>query len=92
MRGELNQKQSMLCYISPQGFVPQNHPLRPVKEMVDAALMRLSPKFDEMYSHTGRITLGTEHTADALFVPVQFIRHCQHGLGSIESARSQRAI
>lgn len=60
MRGELDQRQAMFCYISPEGFVPQNHPLRPIKEMVDAALVDLSPKFDEMYSHTGRPSIPPE--------------------------------
>lgn len=60
MRGQVDQLQSMFCYISPEGFVPKSHPLRPIKEMVDAALEELSPKFNEIYSHTGRPSIAPE--------------------------------
>ncbi len=60
MRGQTDQRQSMFCYISPEGFVPKGHPLRPLKKMVDAALEKLSPKFDEIYSHTGRPSIPPE--------------------------------
>lgn len=60
MRGQADQRQSMFCYISPEGVVPKSHPLRPIKEMVDAALKELSPKFDQIYSHTGRPSIPPE--------------------------------
>lgn len=60
MRGEKDQRQSMFCYISPEGFVPKDHPLRPIKEMVDLALKDLSPEFDKIYSHTGRPSIPPE--------------------------------
>jgi len=60
MRGENDKTQQMFCYVSPESFVPKNHPLRPLKEMVDAALKEISPKFSKMYSHTGRPSIAPE--------------------------------
>lgn len=60
MRGENEPSQAMFCYVSPEGLVPKNHPLRPIKSMADAALKKLSPKFDAMYSHTGRPSIPPE--------------------------------
>ncbi len=60
MRGENEPSQAMFCYVSPEGLVPKNHPLRPIKTMADAALKKLSPKFDAMYSHTGRPSIPPE--------------------------------
>jgi transposase len=60
MRGETDPRQAMFCYISPESFIPQGHPLRAIKKMVDEALKELSPKFDEIYSHTGRPSIPPE--------------------------------
>ena len=54
MRGNENQQMSYFSYISPEERVPQDHPLRPIREMVDKTLKDLSPVFDKLYSHTGR--------------------------------------
>jgi transposase len=60
MRGINDQTQAMFCYISPESFVPKEHPLRPLKKMVDSALKEISPLFDDIYSHTGRPSIPPE--------------------------------
>lgn len=50
----------MLCLISAESRVPQDHPLRAVKALADAALKRLSPVFDAMYADTGRPSVPPE--------------------------------
>ena len=50
----------MLCLISVESRVPQDHPLRPVKALADAALKRLSPVFDAMYADNGRPSVPPE--------------------------------
>jgi transposase len=60
MRGINDQTQAMFCYISPESFVPKDHPLRPLKKMVDSALNEISPLFDDIYSHTGRPSIAPE--------------------------------
>ena len=45
----------MLSYLSPEERVPANHPLRPIRLMVDDALRKaLSPAFSRLYSAFGR--------------------------------------
>jgi len=53
MRGEDQDQQAMFSYISPEARVPKDHPLCPIRIMVDNALVDLAPLFKEMYSHTG---------------------------------------
>jgi transposase len=60
MRGQEKKQSSALCLISPASRVPERHPLRGVKLLADAALSRLSPVFDVMYSDTGRPSIPPE--------------------------------
>jgi hypothetical protein len=49
MRGIDKQQSAMFSYVAPEARVPPNHPLRPIREMVDESLKALSPVFDDMY-------------------------------------------
>ena len=51
MRGSEQIQDAMFSYISPAQRVPQDHPLRPIRKMVDEALKELSPKFDVDAAH-----------------------------------------
>ena len=61
MRGSENRQENMFSYVSPEARVPKKHPLRPIRKMVDKALGDLSPKFSELYSHTGRPSVAPEY-------------------------------
>ena len=65
MRGELDPQADMYCLVSPESFVPQDHPLRAIKPFVDAALQRLSPLLDEMYAQIGRPSIPPERLLKA---------------------------
>ena len=54
MRGDDPRHDSMFSYVTPEARVRPDHPLRPIRRMTDAALARLSPRFDRLYSTTGR--------------------------------------
>ena len=56
MRGDDNQQEGMFSYISPEKRVPADHPLRPMRKMVDEILQDLSPRFAKLYSDVGRRT------------------------------------
>lgn len=60
MRDEDRNQQAMFSYVSPEARVPKNHPLRPIRTMVDQVLDDLAPLFREMYSHTGRFSIPPE--------------------------------
>ena len=72
MRGEDQQQQSMFGYVSPEARVPKDHPLRPIRIMVDNALDDLAPLFQEMYSHTGRPSIAPEQILRALLLQVLY--------------------
>ena len=44
----------MLLVINLEEKVPEEHPLRPIKQLADAALKELSQLFDQIYSALGR--------------------------------------
>ena len=57
MRGKAPQQATMLTAVTPDALVPQHHPIRRIKPMVDRALLRLSPTFDPMYATNGRASV-----------------------------------
>ena len=48
--------------------MPAEHPLRPIREMTDHALVRLSPQFEAMYSEMGRPSIPPEQLLRALLL------------------------
>jgi transposase len=68
MRGTEDKRDAMFIYLSPEDFVPADHPLRPIRTMVDQALESLSAEFDRMYSHTGRPSIPPERLLKALIL------------------------
>src|SRR5690606_468378 len=60
MRGTDFQQEGMFSYVSPESRIPQAHPLRPIRTMVDAALKGLSRRFEAMYSQVGRPSIPPE--------------------------------
>ena len=65
MRGPLNPQADMYCLVSPESFVPAEHPLRQIKPFADEALQRLSPLLDEMYAQIGRPSIPPERLLKA---------------------------
>ena len=65
MRGQVNPQSDMLCLLSPESRVPQHHPLRQVKVLVDEVLRDLSPLFDQMYAREGRPSIPPERLLKA---------------------------
>ena len=61
MRGSAEQQAVMLTAITPDALVPQAHPIRQIKPIVEAALAKLSPTFARMYAEVGRPSIPPEH-------------------------------
>lgn len=72
MRSKDTQKTAMFSYISPEARVPMDHPLRAIREMVNAALRDLSPEFDKIYSVFGRPSIPPERLLRALLLQVLY--------------------
>ena len=60
MRGDRDQQANMLLAITPDQLVPEDHPVREIKAIVESALTELSPVFSEMYSRIGRPSIPPE--------------------------------
>src|SRR3981081_2687448 len=44
----------MLAFVDPETLISADHPMRTIKRFADAALLELSPLFDEMYAADGQ--------------------------------------
>jgi transposase len=72
MRGDDPRHDSMFSYVTPEARVRPDHPLRPIRRMTDAALERLSPRFDRLYSTTGRPSIPPEKLLRALLLQMLY--------------------
>lgn len=72
MRGDDEQDAGMFSYLSPEERVPQDHPLRPIRRLVDRVLKELSPDFDRLYAKVGRPSVPPEKLLRALLLQVLY--------------------
>jgi transposase len=72
MRGDDIKTEAMFYYLSPESMIPQDHPIRPIRRMVDQALAELSPEFDKMYSRIGRPSIPPEKLLKGLLIQTLF--------------------
>jgi transposase len=68
MRGQDELQEGMFSYVSTEKRVPQDHPLRRVRALVDVALKEMSPQFAELYAHNGRPSIAPEKLLRALLL------------------------
>ena len=65
MRGKADTQVTMLSLVTADQLVPEGHPIRQIKPIVDNALRELSPTFTRMYAETGRPSIPPEHLLKA---------------------------
>ena len=70
MRGEDPKQEAMFSYVSPEQRVPKDHPLRPIREMVDTILQEMSPRFARLYPHRGRPSIAPERLLRVLLLQI----------------------
>jgi transposase len=80
MRGDDQQAGHLFSYLSPEQRVPADHPLRAIRQVTGAALDTFSPRFERLYSTTGRPSIPPEQLLRALL------------LQSLYSVRSERML
>jgi transposase len=68
MRGEDIQQHDLFSYGSLEERVPADHPLRPIRAMVDEALQSLDGRFEEIYGEDGRKSIPPERLLRALLL------------------------
>jgi transposase len=73
MRGDgIEPQPHMWSYVPLEQRIPADHPLRPLRAMVDAIMHDLSAQFDQLYSKVGRPSIPPEHLLRALLLQVLY--------------------
>ncbi len=68
MRGSDQQSGSLFSFVDLEARVRPDHPLRPIRSIVNAALERLSPEFAALYAGVGRPSIPPERLLRALLL------------------------
>ena len=80
MRGGDAKTEALFSYVSCERRVPVDHPLRPIRKIVDETLVMLSPEFEKLYAKLGRPSIAPEKLLRALL------------LQAFDAVRSQRQL
>jgi transposase len=72
MRGPEPGQVVLFSYVALEDRIPADHPLRPLKALVEPVLAELSPRFGELYAQTGRASIPPEQLLRALLLQVVF--------------------
>lgn len=72
MRGNDEQQGMVFSYINPEERIPQDHPLRRIRAMIDTALRRMSLHFEALYARNGRPSIPPERLLRALVLQLLY--------------------
>ncbi len=72
MRGIQDTQRGLFSYVSQEDRIPQNHPLRQMRQMIDPLLKALSAQFEKLYAETGRPSIPPEYLLRALLLQVLY--------------------
>ncbi|QSR34194.1 IS5/IS1182 family transposase [Marinobacterium iners] len=72
MRGEDIIQESLFTTVHLDTFVPSEHPLRPIRQLIDEAMKRLNWLFDQIYAEGGRQSIPPERLIRAQLLQVLF--------------------
>jgi transposase len=70
MRGDDRQPDAMFSYVSAERRVPQDHPLRAIRALVDEVLRDMSREFDGLYATVGRPSIPPERLLRAQLLQI----------------------
>ena len=62
----------VFSYIDPEERIPQDHPLRRIRAMIDTALRRMSLHFEALYARNGRPSIPPERLLRALVLQLLY--------------------
>lgn len=72
MRGSNHNTESLFVYVTPESFVPKDHPLRPIRAMADAALREMDAHFARLYAISGRPSIPPEKLLKAQLLMILY--------------------
>ena len=83
MRGSDGMQEALFTVAKLEDFVPVDHPLRPIRLLVNEALGRLNGLFNLIYADSGRASIAPEKLLRAMLV--QDRDRASIGLGAVQS-------
>jgi transposase len=72
MRGEQRESEGLFSYIRLEDRITKDHPLRPIRGLVNETLATLSGRFDELYWQIGRPSIAPEYLLRATLLQAFF--------------------
>lgn len=72
MRGIHNEQTDLFSYVQLEDRIPQSHPLRKIRQMVDLVLASMDELFDSRYSSMGRPSIPPEQLLRASLLQVLY--------------------
>lgn len=72
MRGFEDKSQALFTYVTPESFIPKDHPLRAIKKMADDALAGMDQLFDSIYASCGRSSIPPEKLLKAQLLMILY--------------------
>ena len=72
MRGSDSKTEALFTYVTPESFVPKDHPLRAIRKMADTALAGMDELFDSIYATTGRSSIPPEKLLKAQLLMILY--------------------
>lgn len=72
MRGFDSKTDALFTYVTPESFVPKDHPLRAIRKMADEALAGMDKLFDGIYASTGRSSIPPEKLLKAQLLMILY--------------------
>jgi transposase len=72
MRGSDERNEALFSYVNLEDRVPARHPLRLIREIVNAALARLDGAFAKLYAAEGRPSIAPERLLRAALIQILF--------------------
>ena len=72
MRGADVMQDTLFSVRSLESYVPGDHPLRPVRDILNEALKRMDPLFAVMYASAGRDSIAPEKLLRGLMLQVLY--------------------
>jgi transposase len=72
MRGSDERNEALFSYVNLEDRVPARHPLRLIRAIVNAALVRLDGAFDKLYAAEGRPSIAPERLLRAALIQILF--------------------
>ena len=72
MRGRDDRFDGLFSYVRLEKRIPEDHPLRPIRKLVDDVLGRMNGRFDGLYAGTGRPSIAPEMLLRAILLQAFF--------------------